>query len=288
MAEAVLKPPKLTGGRQVRPAALDRVTALIYGLSGSGKTFLLRGLVESSLLYPALILSCDEGHASLVDLVDDEKMLLFSTPRVEDIEKLVDSLLTQTPYFRTIAIDNISILHLNALYKAAEDRVARSGRGTSVVFEQADYGIARTSILTMISGLLYQPALANVNIIVTAQAASIVDDATGVRTVDINHPGKVAVELPGYFDIVGYLYNESPSATEIRAAKANNQPPPESRRILQMSQTSTVLVGRNRGNKLGESVTNPNLGKLLPFYRKSFAAPAAKPGQAVSNKTPVK
>lgn len=265
---ATLKPPVLNGLRKITSPNVPRVTMLIYGLSGSGKSYMIRSIKDDPRLLPAIILVCDEGYATIVDLVDEENFHIYTAPQLDNLLENMQILASSTPYYRTICIDNITVAHYNALLASARERHATRGRGDPAVLEQSDYGNARNKLLSTVGTVMYEPKFANVNIIVTAQASATVEENTGVRTFDIGSPGKVATELPGFFDVVGYLYNESPSAAQIRAAKAANEPPPQPKRLLQVEQTSSILVARNRGGFLPGTIVDPSIGPIIAAYKK--------------------
>lgn len=264
----VLKPPSITGARKIESPVVTRVTMLIYGLSGSGKSYMLRSVKEDQRLLPAIAMICDEGHASIVDLVDATLFQMYSTPQLDDINDILDVLSSQPTFYRTIIIDNITVAHYNALLGSAKERVASRNRGDPAILEQSDYGNARNKLLATVGNLMYHPKFANINIVMTAQAGSTVEDGTGVRTFDIGSPGKIATELPGYFDVVGYLYNEAPSPSQVRQAKAANQPIPQPVRYLQTNQTSTILTARNRGGLLPDTIPNPTIGSIIAAYKR--------------------
>lgn len=262
----------------VKAAVPTRFSAFIYGYSGSGKSYMLRSLVEDPALNPALVLVCDSGHATYQDLIDEDKFFVAETPNIDDVITMTDWLLKQKNVFRTVVIDNATELHRSALMAAARNRVATTGRGTISTLEQSDYGVARLQILNIMSTLAMR--LPNVNIVVTALAADYNDEMMGLQQIVPNLGGKLAAEVPGFFDIVGYLWTKTPTANERREAeKAGKKLTPV--RMLTTNQTNTVIQARNRGGKLGTEVVDPTFPRIYSLFTGRKAAAKAD-GQVVT------
>lgn len=247
----------------LKSAQPTRFTAFIYGYSGAGKSFMLRSLLENPNLFPALVLVCDAGHATYQDLIDDDHLTVIETPGIDQIDTMIEWLLKNPHPYKTVCIDNLTELHRSALQSAAKDRVARTSRGTSIVMEQADYGIARTQVLNLLSTAAMR--MPKVNFVVTALAGDLADEVSGLTHVVPALAGKLGTEVPGFFDIVGYLYTKTPTAAERREAERKGTKA-QSSRILVTSQTSTVLQARNRGGKLGTEVVDPTFPKIYSMF----------------------
>lgn len=255
----------------LEPKVVGRITAFIYGAPGSGKTFLLRSVVDEPRMLPALLLVCDQGQASIIDLVDNKK--LFAMPISEtptkstltQLEEVVNWLGDNPSKFKTLLVDNVTELHRNFLMAQAKGRVTAAS-STKSIYEvtQNDYGVARNQFLVLISAItLKLPAL---NVVVTALASMKTDDVTGTTYVMPHINGKLADEVPGYFDVVGFLSRKGPTAMERRAAAAAGTVTKDLM-MLQVAQTSTVIQARNRGNKLGsEPLINPTLSQIYRAY----------------------
>ena len=247
----------------LQTTAPTKMTAFIYGFSGAGKSFLLRSLVESELLYPALILVCDAGHATYIDLADNEKLTVVPTPGLGAVQKMTQWLLTNKHPYKTVAIDNVSEAYRTSLLDMARKRVAEKGRGELYALEQADYGYARNQFHGVISDFAMTfPG----NVIATALAVEMGDEMSGLTYIEPNLAGKLNAEVPGFFDLVGFLSMKTPSAAERREAAKLNKPEPKSQRILRVAQSSTVRQARNRGDKFPDEIVSPNLARMFKTF----------------------
>lgn len=263
-ARSVIQPGKINLPLPtVKAVTPVRFTALVYGFSGSGKSYMVRSLMEHPNLNPALVMVCDAGHATYQDLIDDEKFFVAETPNVPDVVTMVDWLLKQKNTFKTVVIDNLTELHRSALLAAAKERVNKSGRGTDYVLEQADYGVARLQILNILSSITMR--LPQTNIIVTAAASEREDEMLGLAQISPNMSGKLSSEVPGFFDVVGYLWTKTPTAAERREAdRAGKKLTPV--RVLTTNQTSTITQARNRSGKLGLEMVDPTYPKIYEAF----------------------
>ena len=247
----------------VKTTAPRRFTSFVYGYSGAGKSYMLRSLLSDSALFPALVLVCDSGHATYIDLSNDDTFQIVETPTIENVIEIINWLGTNSHPFKTLAIDNVTELHRTALNEAASRRVNDKGRGTTYRLEQSDYGEARNQILSSLATVAMQ--MPRLNFITTALAYDVADEMTGLSYVQPNLAGKLATEIPGFFDICGYLYTKSPTASERRQAEREGKKL-QSHRILVTAQTQTIVQARNRGGKLNEQVIDPTWPKIYKLF----------------------
>jgi|GEM_PF-5270098 len=235
-------------------AATRRFTAFIYGFSGSGKTYLARTVLDDPALFPALVCICDRGDLTLKDVIDNEKLVVANTRAIADFNPIFEYLKGRNNVFKTVIIDNLSELHRSGLIDQAKRSSQNKDARTGHEFTQQDYGIVRNQILSVVSNFALE---LNINVIFTALASQNTDQVTGITSIEPNLSGKLAFEVPGYCDVVGYLFEKTPTLRDQKEGRT------ESVRMLQVTQSTNVQAARNRGGKLGKEVVNPTLPKIF-------------------------
>jgi hypothetical protein len=235
-------------------AKTTRFTAFIYGFSGTGKTYIARTVLDDPALYPALVCICDRGGLSLQDVVDDERLVVTDTRTVKDFNAIFDYLKNKPHNFKTVIIDNLSELQRSGLIEQAKRASENKDTRTGHEFTQQDYGIVRNQILSLVSNFTLELSL---NVILTALASKSTDQITGIESIEPNLAGKLAAEVPGYCDVVGYLSIKPPTMIERKAGQT------EPTRNLQVVQSTQVATARNRGGRIGTDMVNPTLPKLF-------------------------
>jgi len=240
-----------------------RFTAFIYGSSGSGKTFMLRGLQEFSDLYPALILVCDQGHLSLKG-IDSDKITLTAVSTYDQLEDIHTFLQEPNNSFKTVVIDNISELHRRFLIDKAKRRNREKGNSDLFGLVENDYGNARSKIMDVLAG--YALNLPQ-NIIVNALAHEYVDNDR--RYIKPKLFGQVAEEAPGLFDLVGYLTVYNPSGREKREAERLGKDIGSERRLY-TEETAKIREARIRGKVLPPVIINPTWKSIYSTWQTNY------------------
>jgi len=245
-------------------ASMERITAFIYGSSGSGKTYMLRTLENIPQLYPALIIVCDQGHLSLKG-IDQGKITLTTATTYQELNDIYEYALTAQEY-KTVVLDNISELHRRFLIDKAKER--NKGKGNTDLFGlvENDYGNARSKIMDVLAG--YALNLPQ-NVIVNALSHEYIDNDTERRYIKPKLFGQVAEEAPGLFDLVGYLTIYNPTAKEKREAqRLKKEIKPE--RQLYTQETSKIKEARIRGNVLPPVISNPTWDLIYTTWEENY------------------
>lgn len=220
---------------------------LVYGEPGAGKTYLAATAQDSDDTKPILFLDSEGGTVTIRRRKDVD---VKSIRTMADIESIHNSLYadfdTGDGYYKTIIIDSLTELQGLDLRTVSEEEYRRNpDRVDKDVPTQRGWGKSRSRMSKIIRAFRDLPC----HTICTALLHSEFDENTGITTVFPAFPGKLRAEVPGYFDVVGYLRAEE-GKNEAKEVIVN--------RYLQVSKTRRV-VAKDRTSSLGDVVENPSI-----------------------------
>lgn len=234
---------------------IKRFSAFIYGLTGAGKTYLARTALDSPLA-PILVCSCDAGHLTLKDVLG-ETLVVTPIENVTDFTAIGKYLSSSANIFNTVMIDNLSELHrVTLLARAAANSQGKTRDAFTLT--QQDYGEARNQMLSLVSQFVL--GLPKMNVIATALAVKAQGEDSS--TIEVSLGGKLAYELPSFFDVVGYLSKVPHDVRMIKQLRDAKQPIPPESRVLQVESTNVISQARNRGGYLPDKIVNPSLAEI--------------------------
>ncbi len=233
----------------------SKLSVFVYGMSGSGKTFLASTLLNDEDLLPALVLVCDGSELTLKKYMSEVKHVGINVMQadLDSIEDAYDDLTDPKNKYKTVFLDNITALHRICLENQAKKGSTGKAR-TEYEYTMQDYGIARAQVLTILDRFLALPT----SLITTCWASANIEEGSGKRTIDPNLSGKLAFEIPGMFNVCGYLYNKEASANEQAKAKLQGKVIPGVRSLL-VSATKEIPAAKDRSGLLGTEVLNPTI-----------------------------
>jgi phage nucleotide-binding protein len=250
---------------EVKPPAeaVEWINALFYGDPGAGKTYLLGTAEDSKLTSPVLIFDVEGGLATIRHRSDIDVVKVRSMKELTDnYNKLYRSIEDDKMYYKTVGIDSLSELtDVDMRYIMKEAYGRNPDKVDEDVPSQREWGKARAHMRRIVRAFRDLPC----NVIFTAQVATLQEEGQPTKYFP-GFAGKLRTELPGFVDVVGYLYPEVQEGVIVRK--------------LQVTGTRRV-VAKDRTSALGdilENTTIPEMWDLIQNHSQSA-------GQ-VNSKTP--
>jgi phage nucleotide-binding protein len=214
---------------------------LVYGEPGAGKTYLAGTAQDSSDTRPILFLDVEGGVVTLRKRKDVDVIRVRSIDEVEKVHNQLFLAADKDRYYKTVIIDSVTELQkldMRTVMKAAYDR--NPDKVDPDVPSQREWGKSRERMTRIIRGFKDLP----LHFIATAMLGSELDEASNTTLYHPAFPGKLRGEVPGYFDVVGYL--------------ATKQSGEEVIRTLQVAKTRRV-VAKDRTDSLGTLIESPTI-----------------------------
>jgi len=177
--------------------SLDYLKALIFGPSGSGKTHFIGSAERDPRTAPLIVLDFEGGSRTLQGTGVD----IIRITSWDDYNEAFDMLANQDHGYKTVAIDSISETNTFALFQILEEE--KGSRENPDLIEIADYGIASVQLRRLIRSFRDLP----MNVIISALPREDTEPRIGTVLKPLL-TGRLANEIPGIVDVVGYLAQE--------------------------------------------------------------------------------
>lgn len=237
------------------------LNVLIYGLPGSGKTFLAGTAMDSPELSDVLFLSVEGGLLTVADRNytaidlgrDDDGKPNGRT--LKDLEDVVWSIVQKKPgfeKFKTVVLDSVTELQQRDIEDVVAEAIAKGKNRNLDEVTQADYG-KNTSRMRRVLRMLRD---ARVSVVLTALAREVtVEGQVAPAAVIPSLTRALSESAQGYFDGNWYLYTD----------KDGN------RKLLTQPRGPYRAKTRNPvfATKLGATVDNPSLATIYSLLRES-------------------
>lgn len=214
---------------------------MIYGNPGAGKTHLCGTAEDHPMTKPILLFDVEGGTTTLRKRDD------ISVVRVKNYAELWNPLaelsqMNEIP-FRTVIVDSVTELQKMDIGNLMKIAAAENGNLDADVPDMKRWGKSGNRIRAVVRRLRDM----NCNTVFTALAQTKRDtDGTVSSMPDL--PGKLAADIPGFIDVVGYLYVDTNDANEIE------------RRLL--TQPTSRYMAKDRTDTLGQVTINPTFPML--------------------------
>lgn len=185
--------------------AWDIFSIMLYGQPGIGKTWLAGTSIQHKDLSPVLLIDADGGSKTVRGKKRFEGIDIIRVYQFEAFNEIY-AMLEKASKYKTVIIDNLGMVHSMAMdlemEKVCRDDPAREPHVPS----RREYGIVRAQIHKLVRFFTEL----GVNLVVTAHAELDKDEVTGLTRIRPAIAGKLAYEIPGLVDVVGYLETERP------------------------------------------------------------------------------
>lgn len=219
------------------PDAIGWINLLIYGEPGAGKTWLTGTAQDHDKTGPILLLDVEGGTVTLRDRKDiDVKQVRSISDIVEIHRTLVEE---NNNYYKTVIIDSLTELQKLDMRDIMKEVVNKRPDLDPDVPSMREWGKSSEHIRRIVRGFRDL----EMNTIMTA-LMQVEKDEVGVVTYYPALPGKLRAEIPGFLDIVGYLYTVVEDDETIRK--------------IQFAKTRRITA-KDRTSALGDSMSNPTV-----------------------------
>lgn len=238
---------------------------LIYSPPGHGKTSLLGTVVGDKRLSPMLLIDFEAGVQSirskcrllkleqLGTVKPDVKMIDVVKVKTWDDFDFVHAFLAKGEHgYMSVALDSVSEMNYMNLQEAIEDGKIKDVRHDPDVAEQRDYLRSATQMRKLIRSFRDL----DLHTIFTCGSQEAQDPNTKLMQIRPALTGKLALEVPGLVDVVGYL-----AVSESDPDKDGNVT--VSRILLTQPTGKYMAKDRSEGGKLSPMLVNPSLVNIL-------------------------
>jgi len=194
--------------------SIDDLKALIFGPSGSGKTHLIGTAQEDPRTAPLIVLDFEGGSRTLQGTgVDIARIKSW-----EDYNEIYEMLLNDPDHgYKTVSIDSISETNTFALFQILENNA--ENRDDPDLIEIGDYGTASVQLRRLIRHFRDLP----MSVIISALPREDIEPRVGTVMKPLL-TGRLANEIPGIVDVVGYLAQETVDEVVQRVLVLQNYP----------------------------------------------------------------
>lgn len=234
---------------------------LIYADPGGGKTHLLGTAADHPETRPVLIFDVDGGLKTLKKFENKKHIERVICRSMDDVKKNYDELFYsinakgEIPY-KTVGIDSLSELtDLDMRYIMKDAYNNNPDKVNIDVPSQREWGIARAHVRNIVRAFRDLPC----HVIMTAHVG--VEEAEGQPTKYFPaFAGKLKREVPGFFDVVGYMSTNSMTGEPIRQ--------------IQFLGTNRV-VAKDRLGKFGDLLRKPTIPLMWQLINDEISLEAA-------------
>lgn len=219
------------------------INSLFYGEPGVGKTTLLGTAEDSKDTSPMLLIDVEGGVVTLRKRKNLDVVAVRSMQQIVDIHRELHS---NPGYYKTVGIDSLTELQKLDMREIMREASGRNPNQDEDVPSMREWGKSGERIRRIVRAYRDLP----MNTLFTAHAI-IEKDANNATAYVPSLPGKLRAELPGFLDIVGYMYTfveEGVTTRRIQFAKTKN------------------VVAKDRTDALGDYLDNtsvPEMWKLI-------------------------
>lgn len=230
----------------------DWINAIFYAEPGGGKTHLLGTAADHPDTSPVLIFDVEGGLRTLRKFPNKKNIERIPVRSMDDIKNKYNELYKAineggTIPYKTVGIDSGTELTDLDMRYIMKDAYSKNPDKVNIdVPSQREWGIARQHMRTIIRAFRDLPC----NVIMTAQVGTLQEEGQPIKYFP-GFAGKLRTEVPGFFDIVGYLSADNEGGAIVRRTQFVG-----TRRVVAKDRTGAL------GDVL-ENVTVPMMWNLI-------------------------
>jgi phage nucleotide-binding protein len=192
------------GGLEIQAVSerLAYINMLVYGDPGAGKTVLAGSADLVPDMRPVIFIDVEGGTFSIRERFPDVKVVRVSA--WDDMQSVYNALYAGKHEFRTVVLDSLTEIQKFSMYTIMEFTVAKDPDRDPDVPSMREWGKNIEQIRKLVRAFRDLP----MHTIFTALAKSDKDGKTGAVKTKPSLSGKLADEVAGFVDIVGYQYTK--------------------------------------------------------------------------------
>lgn len=229
------------------------INLLVYGDPGAGKTHLAGTAADSPHTSPVLVLDVDGGVTTLRHRQEIDVVTIRSERQLRDsYNKLYHSIKDGKIHYKTVVIDSLTELASLGMKDIMVVAYNKNPETVDIqVPSQREWGKSRENIREIVRAWRDLPC----NVIYCAHAGTLQEEDQPTKYFP-GFAGKLRTDIPGFMDIVGYLYPDNQQGVVTR--------------YLQV-QGSRRVVAKDRTSALGDVVENPTVPMLWDMIHSTNA-----------------
>lgn len=233
--------PTHIGNLPVRKAAElgGKVNMLIYGEPGVGKTRIIGSADAVPEMRKVLIVDVDGGALTVKD--DFPNVDVVRVENFDQLQAVYNSLRAGGHGYGTVGIDTITEVQKYNMTDVMARLVARDPARNEFVPDRREWAISSEMVRRMIHAFKDLP----LNTIFTAHVKDDEDPSTGATFKRPDLPGKLARQIPGWFDLVVYMYER-----EVQTRNEKNEVTGTEVKRLWLTKNGGKVIVKDRSNKM--------------------------------------
>jgi phage nucleotide-binding protein len=232
------------------PEKIEYIKMLVFGESGAGKTTFLGTAQDSTLTSPVFLIDVEGGSVVLNDKPNVDVKQVRSTAGVEQI---ADILHKHPKYYATIELDSLTDFRDINMGEVMQEQYNKKPETTDkYVPSPREWGKSGGQIKEILRYLKDLPC----HVIVTTLLEVKQDQRTGIEKMQPLLPGQLGRQVPGFFDIVGFLKATTKQGETIRS--------------MQFKKTERVMA-KDRTKALPDIMEEPTIPEIWDIIFKSGA-----------------
>lgn len=243
----------------------DPLKMLIYSPAGHGKTFFCGTVIDTysreadMRIWPFLLIDFEGGKKSIKSKTralevhevgrrrpKPGKIDVVRIRKWEDFDYIYAFLESKRNWYRGVGLDSLSEMNYLNLQTVVEGRRPSKIKSATSSPEQNDYGVSGAQMRKLIRFFRDLP----IHTILTAGTMDVTDARTKRPQVRPSLVGKLANEIPGIVDTVGYLAIVEDGDETYRC-------------LFVQPREGFMAKDRSEGGTLGDYVSDPTLPKVL-------------------------